>query len=281
MAVGVDISGAVHHMAKVVARSIAIPGVEQGSIGSRVDTSHAAERARGGIVGCSADDVSKAIGVPLAKLAALVMAGNTLEQLGFTSEVPVRHYAVKEAVLPFDRFENVDVLLGPEMKSTGEVMGIDFDFGRAYLKSQLGASQNLPKGGNVFISVRDKDKKGIIPVAKRLKELGFKILTTQGTGKVLKKEGIDVKILPKLAEGRPNIIDYMKNKEVHLIINTPSGRIPRKDEIVIRSTATFYRVPCITTVSGAIASTKAIELLLSHNIEVKSIQDYHHLLSSS
>ncbi|HDN86264.1 MAG TPA: carbamoyl-phosphate synthase large subunit [Candidatus Omnitrophica bacterium] len=225
--------------------------------------------------------VSKAIGVPLAKLAAKVMIGNTLKQLGFTKEIVPPYRCVKESVFPFNRFLGVDIILGPEMKSTGEVMGIDFDFGRAYLKSQLGASQNLPKGGNVFISVRDKDKKGIIPVAKRLKELGFKILTTQGTGKVLKKEGIDVKILPKLAEGRPNIIDYMKNKEVHLIINTPSGRIPRKDEIVIRSTATFYRVPCITTVSGAIASTKAIELLLSHNVEVKSIQDYHHLLSSS
>jgi len=222
--------------------------------------------------------VSKAIGVPLAKLAAKVMVGKKLKELGFTKEVVSQYKCIKESVFPFNRFLGVDIMLGPEMKSTGEVMGIDFDFGKAYLKSQLAASQMLPKKGKVFISVKDKDKKSIVPVAERLAKLGFDILSTEGTGKIFKEHSIPVVILPKLAEGRPNILDYIKNKNVHLIINTPSGRIPRKDEVVIRSTAILYRIPSITTVAGAIASLKAIESLIKEDISVKSIQEYHRQL---
>ncbi len=222
--------------------------------------------------------VSKAIGVPLAKLAAKVMVGKKLKELGFTKEVVSQYKCIKESVFPFNRFLGVDIMLGPEMKSTGEVMGIDFDFGKAYLKSQLAASQMLPKKGKVFISVKDKDKKSIVPVAERLAKLGFDILSTEGTGKIFKEHSIPVVVLPKLAEGRPNILDYIKNKNVHLIINTPSGRIPRKDEVVIRSTAILYRIPSITTVAGAIASLKAIESLIKEDISVKSIQEYHRQL---
>ena len=222
--------------------------------------------------------ISKAIGVPLAKLAAKVMLGKTLKELGFTKEIKPSYFSVKESVFPFDRFPGTDIILGPEMKSTGEVMGIDFDFGKAYLKSQLAASQFLPKKGNVFISVRDKDKEAIVPVAEELKRLGFKILATQGTAAVLKNNGIEVTVLPKLAQGRPNILDYMKNNEVSLIINTPSGRIPRKDEVVIRREAILRKIPVITTVWGAQASVKAIKALLEENLEVKSIQEYHKLI---
>ena len=222
--------------------------------------------------------ISKAIGVPLAKLAAKVMLGKTLKELGFTKEIKPSYFSVKESVFPFDRFPGTDIILGPEMKSTGEVMGIDFDFGKAYLKSQLAASQFLPKEGNVFISVRDKDKEAIVPVAEEIKRLGFKILATQGTAAVLKNNGIEVTVLPKLAQGRPNILDYMKNNEVSLIINTPSGRIPRKDEVVIRREAILRKIPVITTVWGAQASVKAIKALLEENLEVKSIQEYHKLI---
>jgi carbamoyl-phosphate synthase large subunit len=203
------------------------------------------------------------------------MVGKTLEELGFTKEIEITHAAVKESVFPFVRFPGVDIILGPEMKSTGEVMGIDKDFGRAYLKSQIGAYQFLPKEGNVFISVKDKDKNAIVKIAQQLKTLGFKILSTAGTGKVLARNAVEVTILPRLQEGRPHILDYMKNKDVHLIINTPSGRMPRRDEILIRSTATLYNIPVITTVSGAIASAKAIEILRKEDIQVKSLQEYH------
>ncbi len=223
--------------------------------------------------------ISKSIGIPLAKLAAKIMIGKTLKELGFVREVIPPYRCVKESVFPFNRFRGVDIILGPEMKSTGEVMGIDFDFGKAYLKSQLGASQFLPKKGNVFISVRDKDKKGVISIAQRLKELGFKILATEGTGSILRDKGLDVQILPKLSQGRPNILDYIINRDVQLIINTPSGRIPRKDEVVIRSTAILYNIPVITTLSGAIASIRAIETLLKEDLDVRSIQDYHKLIN--
>ena len=219
--------------------------------------------------------ISKAIGVPLAKLAAKVMAGRTLKELKFTKEVIPPYKSVKESVFPFNRFLGVDIMLGPEMKSTGEVMGIDVDFGKAYLKSQIAASQLLPKEGNVFISVKDKDKESIVPVAKQLCAMGFKILSTSGTGKVLEQNGIPLIILPKLSEGRPNILDYIKNRDVKLIINTPSGRIPRRDEVVIRSTSALYRIPSITTVSAAVASIKAIESLIKEDINVESIQRHH------
>ncbi|MBU2102631.1 MAG: carbamoyl-phosphate synthase large subunit, partial [Candidatus Omnitrophica bacterium] len=219
--------------------------------------------------------IAKAVGVPLAKLAAKVMVGKKLTELRFTQEVIPPYMSVKESVFPFNRFLGVDTMLGPEMRSTGEVMGIDKDFGRAYLKSQIAASQFLPKEGKIFVSVKDKDKKAIVAAVKKLRDLGFMILTTEGTGAVLAEKGIEAKILPKVSEGRPNILDYLKNREVKLIINTPSGRLPRKDEIVIRSTATLYNIPVITTVSGVIASVKAIELLRKGGIAIESIQNYH------
>jgi carbamoyl-phosphate synthase large subunit len=222
--------------------------------------------------------ISKAIGVPLAKLAAKVMMGKTLKELGFTKEIIPAYKCVKESVFPFNRFLGIDTMLGPEMRSTGEVMGIDRDFGSAYLKSQIAAYQILPKEGTVFISVKDKDKSKIVAVAKKLRDFGFNILATEGTGKILQGKGIEVKTLPRDSEGRPNILDYMKNREVHLIINTPSGRIPRRDEIVIRSTAALYNLPIITTVAGATASVEAIEFLLKEDMVVNSIQNYHKII---
>ncbi|MFH0940534.1 MAG: carbamoyl-phosphate synthase large subunit [Candidatus Omnitrophota bacterium] len=219
--------------------------------------------------------VSKAIGVPLAKLAAKVMAGMKLKDLGFTKEIIPEYSSVKESVFPFNRFPGVDIMLGPEMKSTGEVMGIDKDFGRAYMKSQLAAGQNLPVKGNVFISVRDKDKRNIIFIAKRLFDLGFGVVATGGTAKVLKKSGMEVQTLKKVYEGESNILDYIKDGKINLIINTPSGRIPREDEVKIRSTAIMHGVPCITTISGAQASVNGIEVLLKKDLDVKSLQAYH------
>ena len=219
--------------------------------------------------------VSKAIGVPLVKLAAKVMAGAKLKDLGFTEERVPEYSCVKESVFPFNRFPGVDIMLGPEMKSTGEVMGIDDDFGRAYMKSQLAAGQNLPLKGTVFVSVRDKDKRAITFVAKRLVDLGFDLIATKGTARVLKKSGLTIEVLRRVSEGRPNILDWIKDGRVRLIINTPSGRVPRADEVVIRSTAIMHGVPCITTVSGAQASVTGIEVLLKKKLDVKPLQAYH------
>jgi carbamoyl-phosphate synthase large subunit len=219
--------------------------------------------------------VSKAIGVPLAKLAAKVMTGVKLKDLGFNKEIVPDYSSVKESVFPFNRFPGVDIMLGPEMKSTGEVMGIDADFGRAYMKSQLAAFQDLPLKGTVFVSVRDKDKRIIVFIVKRLKDLGFEIIATEGTSKALKKSGIEVEIARKVFEGRPNILDYIKDGKINLIINTPSGRIPREDEVQIRSTAIMHAVPCITTISGAQASVNGIEVLLKKDLDVQPLQAYH------
>ncbi|MCM8795991.1 MAG: ATP-grasp domain-containing protein, partial [Candidatus Omnitrophica bacterium] len=219
--------------------------------------------------------VSKAIGVPLAKLATKVMLGKKLKDLGFNREIIPKHVAVKEAVFPFNRFPGVDIILGPEMKSTGEVMGIDVNFSQAYIKSQLAAGQKLPKRGNVFISVRDKDKRQVVFIAKKLEDLGFHLYATAGTATVLKKNGIQVKVLPKIAEGRPNILDLMKDGKIQLIINTPSGRIPREDEVKIRSQVILYNIPYTTTISGAQATVNGIETLIKKDLEVKSLQRYH------
>ena len=224
--------------------------------------------------------VSKAIGVPLAKLATKIMLGAKLKGLGFTKEIIPKHIAVKESVFPFNRFPGVDIILGPEMKSTGEVMGIDADFGRAYIKSQLAAGQNLPRKGNVFISVRDKDKKAVVLIAKKLRGLGFHIYATLGTATALKKNNIPVKVLPRIGEGRPNILDLMKDGKIQLVINTPSGRIPRQDEIKIRSQVISYNIPYTTTISGAQATVNGIEVLMKKNLGVQSIQEYHKKLKS-
>jgi carbamoyl-phosphate synthase large subunit len=218
--------------------------------------------------------VSKAIGVPLAKLATKVMLGKKLKDLGFTQEIIPKHISVKESVFPFNRFPGVDIILGPEMRSTGEVMGIDVDFGRAYIKSQIAAGQNVPKKGNVFISVRDKDKRAIIFIAKKLQDLGFHIYATSGTATALTPNGIAVKI-PKIAEGRPNVLDLMKDGKIQLVINTPSGRIPRQDEIEIRSQVILHNITYTTTISGAQATVNGIEALIKKDLDVKPLQEYH------
>jgi carbamoyl-phosphate synthase large subunit len=220
--------------------------------------------------------ISKAIGVPLAKLATKIMVGKTLQELGFDKEKKIDYVTVKESVFPFARFPGVDAILGPEMKSTGEVMGIDTTFGAAYAKSQIAAGQKLPKKGNVFISVKNQDKRNIIFVAKKLADLGFKIFATSGTADALKSNDIDVHVLPRLDEGRPNIIDLIKDGKINMLINTPSGKTTKGDEVKIRSQAIAYGIPLITTVSGAQASVNGIEHLIKKpDSGVKAIQEYH------
>ncbi len=220
--------------------------------------------------------VSKAIGVPLPKLAAKIMAGKTLKELGFTSEVIPTHYSVKEAVFPFSKFPGVDIILGPEMKSTGEVMGIDPDLGLAFAKSQMAAGGTLPTQGNVFISVKDSDKQNVARIAKGYADLGFTLYATPGTGEVIKAAGIAVNILPKLASGqRPNVIDLMKNKDMALVINTPSGKNTREDEVKIRTATMQNRIPIMTTLRGADAALKAIKSLQGSEVQVTALQEYH------
>ena len=219
--------------------------------------------------------VSKAIGRPLAKLAARIMAGQTLEELNFTSEILPKHYSVKEAVFPFIKFPGVDVTLGPEMRSTGEVMGIDVNLGIAYAKAQMSAQPPLPTGGNVFISVKDSDKQAVVPIAREFDDLGFTIYATGGTARVLNAAGVQARLLYKLGEGRPNILDLIKNGDMHFIINTPSGQQPRRDEVVIRSAAVAARIAMMTTLRGAQASSAAIRALKDAGYAVKSLQEYH------
>ncbi|PYK37029.1 MAG: carbamoyl phosphate synthase large subunit [Verrucomicrobia bacterium] len=219
--------------------------------------------------------VSKAIGVPLAKLAAKVMTGKTLRELGFTKEIVPMHFSVKEAVFPFLRYQGVDIALGPEMKSTGEVMGIDVDLGLAYAKSQMAAPPPLPKKGNVFISVKDSDKDSLIPVAREFVKLGFGIIATSGTAAALTKAKIKVKKVFKLREGRPNVLDRVKNGDINFIINTPSGKIPRQDEVSIRNASLAQKIPIMTTVRAAQASANGIRSLQKSKVHVRSLQEYH------
>lgn len=219
--------------------------------------------------------VSKAIGVPLAKLAAKVMAGEKLVDLGFTEPVYPTHYSVKEAVFPFSKFPGIDISLGPEMKSTGEVMGIDADLGMAYAKAQMAASSQLPSEGNIFISVKDRDKEEAIGLAKEFSDMGFTIFSTSGTAERFSEAGVPVHRLHKLAEGRPNVLDMIKNGEIVMVINTPSGRIPRRDEVSIRSGALANRVPIITTLRAAHACVRSIRSLKSSDMGVRALQEYH------
>jgi carbamoyl-phosphate synthase large subunit len=219
--------------------------------------------------------VSKAIGVPLAKLAAKVMAGKTLRELGFTKEILPKHFSVKEAVFPFLRYQGTDIALGPEMKSTGEVMGIDVDLGLAYAKSQMAAPPPLPKKGNVFISVKDTDKEAVVPVAREFVKLGFGIISTSGTATALTKAKIKVKKVFKLHEGRPNVLDRVKNGDINFIINTPSGKIPREHEVMIRNAALAKKIPIMTTVRAAQASANGIRSLQKSKVQVRSLQEYH------
>lgn len=218
--------------------------------------------------------VAKATGVPLAAYASRIMAGATLESLGFTKEVIPRHVAVKEAVLPFEKFAGTDTILGPEMRSTGEVMGIDADFGTAFAKAELGANQRLPLSGTVFVSMNERDKLPLVPVVKDFLQMGFKVVATEGTRKVLKENGLDVGLVLKLHEGRPNVLDAIKNSQIQLIITTPSGSEAQADGRLIRRTALSYKIPMITTIAGAKATAAAIRSLQSTPLEVKALQDY-------
>ena len=220
--------------------------------------------------------VSKATGLPLAKIAAKLMMGKKLRELGVKERINLRHVAVKEAVFPFVKLPGVDPVLGPEMKSTGEVMGIDYDFGLAYYKAELAAGMRLPTEGTVFISVKDKDKnEKTVWVARKLRELGFRIVATEGTANFLKEHGIEVEVIPKISEGRPNIIDEIINKKIDLIINTPSGKRGRTEGYLIRRAAVDYGIPYITTIAGAIAAVKGIETVKRAEMTIKSIQEYH------
>ncbi|NOY69844.1 MAG: carbamoyl-phosphate synthase large subunit [Deltaproteobacteria bacterium] len=218
--------------------------------------------------------VSKATGVPLAKIATKVMVGRSLAELGITKQAMPAHISVKEAVLPFDRFPDVDTLLGPEMKSTGEVMGIDFDFGRAYAKAQLGAGQHLPKSGTVFISVQDIEKKAVLPVAADFKSLGFSILATRGTHRFFADNGIESHMINKVSAGRPHVIDAIKNRELQLVINTGTGDSPRKDGYLIRRAALKFNIPYATTIAGADAMCRGIRAIKEKSLDVMSIQEY-------
>jgi carbamoyl-phosphate synthase large subunit len=219
--------------------------------------------------------VSKATGVQWAKVAAKVMTGIKLSGLGVDREVHIDHIAVKESVFPFNKFFGVDTILGPEMKSTGEVMGIDTNFGAAFWKAQLGAGQNLPFDGNVFLSVKNQDKRNVAFIAKKLSDLGFRIYATRGTAKILANNGIDTFLVNKVSEGRPHVVDMIKNGEIHLIINTPSGRKPKNDEVLIRAGAVQYKIPYTTTISGAQAVVNAIETMKKGDLRVKPLQDYY------
>lgn len=222
--------------------------------------------------------VSKTIGVPLAKLAAKVMVGKTLRELGFTEEVKVPYVAVKESVFPFVKFPGVDIILSPEMKSTGEVMGIDEDFPRAFYKSQDGASCHIPDSGTVFISVKNRDKERIVPIAKGFHDLGYAIVATLGTAEILKKNGIPAEVTRKIAEGHPNVADLIRNDKVKFIINTPNGKGPMLDEAKIRSLAVSYNISCFTTLNAARAALMGVQAVRGRGLEVHAIQDYHAML---
>ena len=218
--------------------------------------------------------VAKAIGVPLAKLAALVMAGKTLKELGFTREQSPKHWCVKEAVFPFVRFPGSMITLGPEMRSTGEVMGIDANLGVAFAKAQASVKPGLPTSGNVFLSVKDADKARAVDLARQLTEMGFEVFSTSGTAKVLIDNGVPVTRLAKIDEGRPTAVDMIKNGKIQMVINTPGGMIPRRDENSIRAVAYTHNVCIMTTVTGAFAALQGIKALKQEQIGVKPIQHY-------
>jgi len=225
--------------------------------------------------------VSKATGIPWAKVATKVMLGRKLKELGITKEVEVKHVAVKEVVLPFLRFPGVDPVLGPEMRSTGEVMGIASNYGLAYAKAQIAAGQQLPKKGKVLITVADKYKAGVIPIAQKLHRLGFKIAATVGTAKFLQKKGLEVEIVSKVREKRPHVVDHIKNYEYALVINASFGRTSSEDASLIRKTVLVYGIPYATTLTGAKAMVDGIEALLKGEMEVKCLQEYHDSSASS
>ncbi|NJD76974.1 MAG: carbamoyl-phosphate synthase large subunit [Candidatus Methanoperedens sp.] len=219
--------------------------------------------------------VSKAVGLPLAKIAAKVMAGHTLKELGYKGDPVPKHVSVKEVLLPFDKLPGADPVLGPEMKSTGEVMGIDYDFGRAFFKAEWGANNSLPLSGAVFMSIRDEDKPLIVKVAKKMQTAGLRLVGTRGTALFLSKNGIKMEVIKKVSEGEPNIVDLVHNKEVNLIINTPTSKQTVKDGFQIRRAAVDFKVPYITTIQAALAAADAIEAIKKGEITIKSMGEYH------
>jgi carbamoyl-phosphate synthase large subunit len=219
--------------------------------------------------------VSKAIGVPLAKVAARVMAGKTLKEIGFTKKIVPKYMSVKEAVFPFEKFPGVDTILGPEMRSTGEVMGIDPDFALAFAKAQISAGFAPPLEGKAFISIKDADKDKMLPSAKLLVEEGFEIVATRGTARFLEENGIDATLVNKVVEGRPNIVDSIKSDEIDLVINTTVGEQSIKDSYSIRRTTLIKKIPYCTTIEGADSMVKAISKMRKEGLNVKPIQEYH------
>jgi carbamoyl-phosphate synthase large subunit len=219
--------------------------------------------------------VSKATGLPLAKLATRLMLGERLSDLNIPDQAPLTHVSVKESVFPFRRFPGVDILLGPEMRSTGEVMGIDHSFGLAFMKSQLAAGQRLPESGAVFISVNDQDKPEMLPAARTFAELGFTIMATRGTAAFLRENGLTPELVFKVHEGRPHVVDHIKNKAIHLVINTSSGQKTIRDSSAIRQTTLLYGIPYTTTVAGARAMAMAVKEQQGKGASVKSLQEYH------
>jgi carbamoyl-phosphate synthase large subunit len=221
--------------------------------------------------------VSKVIGAPLAKIATRAMLGHGIADVAGVEERVLPHIAVKEAVFPFIKFPGVDMILGPEMKSTGEVMGIDTDFRQAYLKSQLAADSPIPASGKVFISVKNSDKRRLMPLAKRLADMGFLLVATAGTARVLERHGMSAEIVHKVVEGqRPNAIDFMTRGEIVLVFNTPEDGRARADSYMIRRTAVTQHIPYYLTLDGVQAAVGAIEALLKGEQQVRSLQEYHH-----
>jgi carbamoyl-phosphate synthase large subunit len=225
--------------------------------------------------------VSKATGVPLAKIAAKLMVGRRLREFDLPDELKVNRFYVKTPVFPFVKFPGVDPILGPEMRSTGEVMGIARGFGGAFLKAQIGAGIKLPDSGAIFISVNDRDKRAALDLARQLRDLGFNLVGTRGTQRLLENSGLDCEFVYKVNEGRPNVVDLIKSKRIDLVINTPLGRASFYDERAIRRAAMQYGIPCITTLTGAAATVEALRAMKQDHHEVRSLQEYHALATSS
>jgi carbamoyl-phosphate synthase large subunit len=219
--------------------------------------------------------LSKATGVPLAKVAARLMLGKTLAQLGLTADLDVAGVFVKTPVFPFVRFPGVDTILGPEMKSTGEVMGGAATFGSAFAKAQLAAGQRLPSGGAAFISVNNHDKPAVVQIARDLRDIGFKLVATRGTANYLRAHGVEAEIVFKVNEGRPHVGDEILNDHIQLVINTPLGRESFFDDRTVRRIAMMHGVPCITTLTGAAATVNAIKAIHSEGLTVRALQEYH------
>jgi carbamoyl-phosphate synthase large subunit len=218
--------------------------------------------------------VSKVCNIPMARLATQIMLGKKLADLNL-SHKSIPHFGVKEAVFPFNMFPEVDPLLGPEMRSTGEVLGMAGSFGLAFYKAQEAAQQVLPREGTVLTTVSEADRPAVLEVARQFHQLGFKILATQGTHKFLAEQGVPAEHVLKLHEGRPNIVDIIKNREIHLVVNTPAGKLGKFDDSYIRKAAIKYKIPYITTLAGALAAARGIAAARRQQNQVRALQSYH------